>query len=177
MNISIVIPTLNEEGNVKKLFLENKKVLDPITKDYEIIFVDDGSWDKTFERLKEINDKHLVIVKLRDNFGQSAAMDAGFKTAKGDIIITMDGDLQNDPADIPKLLKKIADGYDVVSGWRQKRKDPFGKKIASRIAYNVRKRVAKLSIHDSGCSLKAYKREALRGIDLAGEMQIGRAHV
>ncbi len=170
MKLSIVIPVLNEEENVKTLYEECKAILDKITDEYEILFVDDGSWDKTYERLLEIKDKHLVIVKQRDNFGQSAAMDAGFKNASGNIIITMDGDLQNDPKDIPRLLAKMKEGYDIVSGWRFKRKDPFGKRIASRIAFKIRKKVAKLNIHDSGCSLKAYTKESIEGLDLTGEM-------
>lgn len=170
MDISVVIPVLNEEQNVQPLFEQNKKALEKITKKYEIIFVDDGSWDKTYQNLKKIKDKHLVIVKLRDNFGQSAAMDAGIKTAQGDTVIMMDGDLQNDPADIPRLLAKMKEGYDVVSGWRKNRKDPLSKRIPSRIAYRIRRNMTGLEIHDSGCSLKAYTKESLEGIHLTGEM-------
>jgi glycosyltransferase involved in cell wall biosynthesis len=170
MDISVIIPVLNEEDNVITLFNETNTVLKGFVKTYEIIFVDDGSWDKTYERLSSIKDHHLVIVKLRANFGQSAAMDAGIKTATGKIVVMMDGDLQNDPKDIPLLIEKMAEGYDVVSGWRYKRKDPFGKRIASRIAFRIRKKIAKLDIHDSGCSLKAYTKESLEDIDLTGEM-------
>lgn len=168
VKLSVIIPVLNEEGNVKKLHEEITKSMPH--KDYEIIFIDDGSWDNTFKALTIIKDKRLKVIKFRTNFGQSAAMDAGFKEAKGKIIIAMDGDLQNDPKDIPKLLAKIEEGYDVVSGWRHKRKDPLSKHIPSRIAYMIRKKVTKLDIHDSGCSLKAYKKEALEGINLTGEM-------
>lgn len=170
MEISVVIPVLNEEKNVQPLFEENKKVLEKITKKFEIIFVDDGSWDKTFANLQKIKSKYLVIVKLRDNFGQSAAMDAGIKTAKGKVIIMMDGDLQNDPFDIPRLLTKMKEGYDVVSGWRKNRKDPLSKRIPSRIAYRIRRTMTGLEIHDSGCSLKAYTKDSLEGIHLMGEM-------
>jgi len=168
MKISVVIPVLNEENNVKSLHEEISSVLKD--KEYEIIYIDDGSWDKTFDNLMEIKDSHVKIIKFRDNFGQSAALDAGFKNADGDIVITMDGDLQNDPKDIPKLLEKLKEGFDVVSGWRKERKDPFGKRLASRIAYFIRNRIIKLNIHDSGCSLKAYRKEAVKGLDLSGEM-------
>ncbi|MBN2422257.1 glycosyltransferase family 2 protein [Candidatus Woesearchaeota archaeon] len=170
MEISIVVPVLNEEENVKQLFDEISQVVSKLKKTYEIIFVDDGSWDNTFKALNSINDKHLKIIKLRNNFGQSAALDAGFKNASGNIIIAMDGDLQNDPNDIPALLNKLNEGYDVVSGWRADRKDPITKKIPSKIAYLIRKRITKLKIHDSGCTLKAYRKEALDGLDLYGEM-------
>lgn len=168
--ISIVIPVLNEEKSVKQMFNEINEVVKKITHSYEIVFVDDGSWDNTFNNLVAIKDKHLKIIKLRDNFGQSSAMDAGFKNSDAKIIITMDGDLQNDPADIPKLLKKMNEGYDVASGWRYNRKDKFGKRFASIISYFIRHKLTKLPIHDPGCSLKAYKREALKGMDLTGEM-------
>jgi glycosyltransferase involved in cell wall biosynthesis len=170
MDLSIVIPVLNEQDNVEEVYEETNSVLKKLVKNYEIIFVDDGSWDKTFEKLTSIKDDHLVIIKLRANFGQSAAMDAGIKNATGKIIVMMDGDLQNDPKDIPRLIEKMGEGYDIVSGWRYKRKDPFGKRMASRLAYRIRKKIAKLDIHDSGCSLKAYTKESLEDIDLTGEM-------
>lgn len=170
IDISIVIPVLNEEDSIKKLYQEISASLKSLKKSYEIIVVDDGSWDNTFAILDSIKDKNLKIIKFRTNFGQSAAFDAGFKNSLGKIIITMDGDMQNDPADIPLLLDKIDQGYDVVSGWRAKRKDSLAKKIPSRIAYLIRKKVTKLDIHDSGCSLKAYRREALQDLDLYGEM-------
>ncbi|MBU0536325.1 MAG: glycosyltransferase family 2 protein, partial [Nanoarchaeota archaeon] len=130
MDISIVIPAYNEEDNVVLLYKEIKDSVSKITRDYEIIFIDDGSIDKTFPHLlilKKKDDK-VRIIKFRKNFGQTAAMDAGFKAAKGKIIIAMDSDLQNDPRDIPKLLKKMDEGYDVVSGWRYDRKDSISKK-------------------------------------------------
>ena len=170
MMISVVIPVLNEEENVKPLHKELSEVLSKLNKSYEIIFVDDDSWDNTYKELKSIKDKHLKIVKLRQTFGQSAAMDAGFKNAEGKLVITMDGDLQNDPHDIPKLIKKLDEGYDVISGWRYKRKDGIGKRLASRIAYIMRSYITKQKIHDYGCSLKVYKKEALKGLDLTGEM-------
>ena len=129
INISVTIPVYNEERNVKILYERLKKELDKLNKTYEIIFIDDGSLDKTYDELLKINDKHLKIVKFRKRFGQTAATDAGFKAAKGSVIISMDGDLQNDPRDIPLLLNKLNQDYDVVCGWRFNRKDHFLKKL------------------------------------------------
>ena len=168
--LSVVIPVYNEEKNVRILFNKITSVLKPMGRPYEIIFVDDGSTDNTFRELDSIIDSHLRIIKMRKNFGQTAALDAGFKHSRGEIIITMDGDLQNDPADIPLLIKKINEGYDVVSGWRWKRKDPFSKKLLSKIANSMRIMLTKQVIHDSGCSLKAYKAEAIKDLDIFGEM-------
>lgn len=168
IDISVVVPLYNEEGNALNL---HKKILDAcksLNKTFEIIFVDDGSSDKTSEECKQCSP--LVFIQLRKNFGQTAAFDAGFKQAKGDLIITMDGDLQNDPADIPKLLEKMKEGYDIVSGWRFDRKDTFSKRFFSRTADKLRKILLKDSIHDSGCSLKVYSAEALKTVDLFGEM-------
>lgn len=168
--LSVVIPVYNEQGNVKILHNELSKVLHNIGQTYEIIFVDDASWDDTFKNLNSIKDKHLKIIRFRNNFGQSAALDVGIKNAKGKIIITMDGDLQNDPKDIPRLLAKLKKGFDVVSGWRFKRKDCISKKLTSRIAHLIRKQFFRDNLHDYGCTLKAYKREALEDVDLFGEI-------
>jgi len=172
MEISIVIPVYNEEKNIELLYKEVKPILNSLNKVYEIIFVDDGSKDKSLEELKKLHekDKRIKIIKFRKNFGQTAALDAGFKDASGKIIIAMDADLQNDPNDIPKLLEKINKGYDVVSGWRKKRKDPLTKKIFSRIANIFRIILINDRIHDSGCTLKAYKKECFEDLDLYGEM-------
>jgi len=167
MDISVVIPVYNEEENVSILYSEIKKAMDSIGKKYEIIFIDDGSTDRTFEELFKTKAK---IIKFRKNFGQTAALSAGFSHAKGKVIVTMDGDLQNDPADIPVLLAKIDEGYDVVSGWRWKRHDKMGKRIASKIANRLRTYLINERIHDSGCALKAYRRECFDEIDLMGEM-------
>ena len=167
MEISVVIPVYNEEGNVRILHSEIKKVMDSLGKKYEIMFVDDGSNDNTFNELAKLNAK---TIKFRKNFGQTAALAAGFEHAKGNVIVTMDGDLQNDPKDIPVLLAKINEGYDVVSGWRVNRHDTFGKKLASKIANRMRRVLINERIHDSGCALKAYKKECLSDIDLMGEM-------
>jgi len=172
MDISIVIPAYNEEANVPILYEHITSVMDKLKESYEIIFVDDGSRDKTFENLMRIrrNDTNLKIIKFRKNFGQTAALDAGFKHSKGDIIISMDSDLQNDPTDIPKLLNKLKGGYDVVCGWRYYRKDSFFKRFISRGARFLRKIIIRDNIHDSGCTLRAYKRECFDEFDLYGEM-------
>ncbi len=168
VELSVVVPLYNEEDNVRGLHRKILEACQKINKTFEIIFVDDGSKDKTVERCQNL--KPLKLVKFRRNFGQTAAFDAGFQEAKGKIIITMDGDLQNDPADIPKLLKKMKEGYDVVSGWRYKRKDPLSKIIFSRGADKLRKFFIRDKIHDSGCSLKAYKKECFDDLELHGEM-------
>ena len=166
--VSVVVPVYNEEGNVKEL---HKEIVDTCEKaglDFEIIFVDDGSGDKTAEICKSL--RPLKLIRFRRNFGQTAAMDAGIKAAKGDYIITMDGDLQNDPAEIPALIKYLEENdLDVVSGWRKNRKDTFFKKFTSRVANLLRSIIVKDGIHDSGCSLKIYRRECFRGVNLYGE--------
>jgi glycosyltransferase involved in cell wall biosynthesis len=136
---------------------------------YEVIFIDDNSTDNTLENLRKLSD--IKIIKFRRNFGQTASMDAGIKASSGEYIITMDGDGQNDPADVPKLLKKLKDeNLDIVSGWRKNRKDPFMKKMSSRAAAFIRKSLINDGIHDSGCTLKIYKQECFKHIDLTGEM-------
>ncbi len=170
--ISVVIPAYNEEENLPVLYAQLKRTLDRLRKSYEIIFVDDGSTDSSFKVLEAISkrDKKVRVIKFRKNFGQTAAIDAGFKESKGKVIVVMDSDLQNDPSDIPRLLEKLDEGYDAVSGWRYERKDPFGKKIVSLISNSIRRLITNDRIHDSGCSLKAYKRECIQNIDLYGEM-------
>jgi glycosyltransferase involved in cell wall biosynthesis len=168
VELSVVVPVYNEEGNVKELHKKIVEACDKLQKTYEIIFVDDGSCDKTVKICRELS--NLTLIELRKNFGQTAAFDAGFKESRGEIIITMDGDLQNDPADIGKVLAKMAEGYDIVSGWRFNRKDSFSKRFFSRTADKLRKILLKDTIHDSGCSLKAYNGDALRSVDLFGEM-------
>jgi glycosyltransferase involved in cell wall biosynthesis len=168
LDISVVVPLYNEEGNVKELHRKIKEACNKLGRSYEIIFVDDGSKDATVENCQALSP--LVLVEQRKNYGQTAAFDAGFKTAQGEIIITMDGDLQNDPSDIEKLLKKMDDGYDVVSGWRWQRKDSLSKHLSSRAANILRKILIHDNIHDSGCSLKVYRAQALKEVDLFGEM-------
>ena len=171
--ISIVIPAYNEEENIPVLYERLKKVLDSLGKDYEIIFVDDGSEDRTPEVLREIaeRDKKVKVIRFRRNYGQTAAMYAGFEHAKGDVIITMDADLQNDPEDIPKLLEKMEEGYDIVSGWRKDRKDPFlSRKLPSKIANWIISKVTGVELHDYGCTLKAYRAEIAKRYRLYGDM-------
>ena len=173
--ISVVIPEYNEEKNIKPLYAKLKQALGEGEANigYEIIFVDDGSTDNTFKVLKELHEKDssVKIIKFRKNFGQSAAISAGFDYSKGDVIITMDGDLQNDPEDIPKLFKKIGEGYDIVSGWRADRKDPFfTKKMPSKFSNWLASKLTGVKLHDFGCTLKAYRREVVENINLYGEM-------
>lgn len=173
IEISLVVPLYNEEENVRLLHEKIREVLDGLGKNYEIIFVDDGSRDKTFEHLKAIHDENprAKIIKFRSNFGQSAAMAAGFEAAKGEFVFAMDGDLQNDPKDIPRLLEKLQEGYDVVSGWRKNRKDKLViRKIPSRIANKLICMVTGVRLHDTGCSLKAFRSEIIKRIRLYGEL-------
>ncbi len=172
-NLSIVVPFFNEEENVRILYSKLKQVLERENLDYEIIFVDDGSIDKTFAILKGIHqeDEKVKVIKLRKNFGQTAALSAGFDYAKGEIIVSMDGDLQHDPEDIPKFLEKIKEGFDIVSGWREERKDPFfRRKLPSKIANWLIRLISKVNIHDFGTTFKAYRREIIKNIHLYGEL-------
>lgn len=172
MLISVVIPLYNEEENVDPLHERLTESLTDEGYNYEIIYVDDGSSDGTLSLLESIQsrDKRIVVISLRRNFGQTAAFAAGFDFAKGDVIITMDGDLQNDPKDIPKLIAMM-NSYDLISGWRQKRKDPFfSRKLPSMIANYIISKVTGVKLHDYGCSLKAYKRDVVKNIRLYGEM-------
>ncbi len=167
--ISIVVPVYNEEENVSELHREIKEVCVAKGYEYEIILVNDGSKDKTAEKIKTLHP--VKYIGFRKNFGQTAAMDAGIKNARYDYIITMDGDRQNDPNDIPKLIEHLEKhDLDVVSGWRKKRKDSFMKKFASRGANMLRGILVKDGIQDSGCSLKIYKKECFEQINLYGEM-------
>ena len=166
--LSVVVPLFNEEGNVKELHRRIAESLQKIGKPFEIVFVDDGSRDKTLAMCQGLTPLKLIV--FRKNFGQTAAFDAGIKASEGDVIITMDGDLQNDPNDIPILLAKLNEGFDVVSGWRFKRRDSFMKRFFSRGANVLRKVLLHDRIHDSGCSLKAYRRSCFQNVDLFGEM-------
>ncbi len=169
MNYSIIVPVYNEQDNVAALHAEIVSVMRTLPGDFEIIMIDDGSSDDTVARLQELSP--IVIIQLRKNFGQTAAMDAGIKQAQGELIITLDGDGQNPPSEIPKLLNAMTAGhYDVMSGWRKHRQDPLMKKLVSRVAYLLRSIFVQDHIHDSGCSLKVYKRECFADVDLFGEM-------
>ncbi len=171
--LSILIPVHNEEGNLLSLCDKLGVALKKIGKPYEIIFVDDGSSDGSFEMLQDLRDSNpnIKVISFSRNFGQTAALSAGIDFSRGDILIPMDGDLQNDPEDIPVLLQKIEEGYDVVSGWRKSRKDPFlTRRLPSVIANKMISWIGGVSLHDYGCTLKAYRRDILKNIRLYGEM-------
>lgn len=167
-SVSVVVPVYNEEGNVKELHKEILNVCQQRGYEFEIIFIDDGSSDKTAEICKTLIP--LKFIQMRRNFGQTAAMDAGIKAAQYDYIVTMDGDRQNDPADIPNMISYLEENnLDVVSGWRKNRKDTIMKRFTSRGANFLRHMIVHDGIHDSGCSLKVYRRECFEGINLYGE--------
>jgi len=166
--LSIIIPCYKEAENLPKTFPIFEKFATSQDYSVELIFVDDGSRDNTFENLTKLSP--VKIIRFRKNFGQTAAMDAGFKNAQGEIFITMDGDGQNDPADIPKLIDRINEGFDVVSGWRKKRRDPFMKRFVSRGANYLRSFLVADRVKDSGCTLKAYRQECFQDLDLYGEI-------
>jgi glycosyltransferase involved in cell wall biosynthesis len=171
--LSVVIPLYNEEECVMPLYASLIQVCDQLNAPYELIFVDDGSQDQTFPRLRRLHagDLRVKVIRLRKNFGQTAAMEAGFRYAKGKIIISMDGDLQNDPKDIPKFLQKIGEGYDIVCGWRKNRQDRLiSRKIPSILANRLISLLTGVNIHDNGCSLKAYRSSVIKRIPLYSEM-------
>lgn len=171
--LSVVIPLFNEQDSIEPLYRGLKKALQHLGKEYEIIVVDDGSTDGSFDSLKRLHagDPVLRVVRLRRNFGQSAAFSAGFDHAQGSVIVTIDADLQNDPADIPKLLEKMDQGYDIVSGWRVHRQDTFlSRRLPSTVANWLISRITGIKLHDYGCSLKAYRLEVVRSVQLYGEL-------
>lgn len=173
MDLSIVVPVYNEEDNIQNLYDELTEVLEPLNLDYEIICAEDGSQDGSFERLRALarQDHRVKVIRFRRNFGQTAGFSAGFAYASGDVVITMDADLQNDPASIPALLDKIHEGYDVVSGWRTNRRDAFlTRRLPSRIANWLISRTTGVGVHDRGCSLRAHRREIVKEIRLYGEL-------
>jgi glycosyltransferase involved in cell wall biosynthesis len=173
LEVSVVIPVFNEAENILPLYSALKSALAQLRQTWEIIFVDDGSTDATNARLKQLNDQGeaLRIIRLRRNFGQTAAMAAGFDHARGKIVITMDGDLQNDPNDIPRLIDRLDEGYDVVSGWRVNRQDGFWlRQLPSHLANRLISRTTGTHLHDYGCTLKAYRRQVINELRLYGEM-------
>ena len=170
---SVVIPVYNEEDNVRPLLLSLQSVMESLGQPYEMIVVDDGSTDATRVRLRDLTGELplLRVVQLRTNYGQTAALAAGFDLAGGALIITLDGDGQNDPADIPRLLDKLKEGYDVVSGWRYDRQDAFwARRLPSRAANALISWITGVRLHDYGCALKVYRREILQDVALYGEM-------
>ncbi len=173
IDISIVVPVYNEEESIEHLYSNLSSVLEKLNRTYEVILVDDGSKDGSFKKLEVVHEKNssFKIIRFRRNFGQTQAMRAGFDHAKGDIIITLDADLQNDPADIPLILEKIDEGYDIVSGWRKDRKDKLlSRRLPSVLANRLISRMFNVKLHDYGCTLKAYKKDILDNIELYGEM-------
>jgi glycosyltransferase involved in cell wall biosynthesis len=171
--ISLFLPVYDEEENLRPMHAKIQSALDTLGKTAEVIYVDDGSADRSLEVLKEIAaaDPRVRVISLRRNYGQTAAMSAGIDAARGDILIPMDADLQNDPADIARLLEKLDEGYDVVSGWRKNRQDKLvSRKIPSQIANKVISMIGGVHLHDYGCSLKAYRRDVLQDVKLYGEM-------
>jgi glycosyltransferase involved in cell wall biosynthesis len=170
MKLSFVIPVFNEEKSLKQLHAE----IIANVKDYkyEIIFVDDGSTDHSFDEMRKLSEKdnNVKIIRFRKNFGKSAGLQTGFDHAEGDVIFTMDADLQDDPQEIPAFLKKIEDGFDLVTGWKKKRRDPISKTWPSKLANSVMSSSFKLKLHDYNCGFKAYRKEVVEEIDIYGEM-------
>lgn len=173
MDISVVLPVLNEEPNLEPLYQEIHASLSKVGLSYEIIFIDDGSTDGSFELLKKLSASNpsIKIIRFRKNFGQTAALAAGFRHAKGEVIITLDADRQNDPADIPKLIEKINEGYDLVSGWRYDRQDKWlSRRLPSILANKLISWATDVKLHDYGCTLKAMRSDVAKHITLYGEL-------
>lgn len=171
--LSLFLPVLDEEENLRPMHAKIREALNELGKTAEVIYVDDGSTDKSLQILREIaaEDERVRVISLRRNYGQTAAMSAGIDAARGEILIPMDADLQNDPKDIARLLEKLNEGYDVVSGWRKNRQDKLiSRKIPSKIANKIISIIGGVHLHDYGCSLKAYRRDVLQGVKLYGEM-------
>src|SRR5438093_3717830 len=170
--ISVVVPVHDEERTVALLFDELEAALEPLEAPWEAVFVDDGSTDGSFAALTRLHSAHtnVRVVRLRRNFGKAAALAAGFAHAEGDIVVTIDADLQDDPAEIPRLLAKLDEGFDLVSGWKAHRRDPITRRAPSRLFYWVTGRVSGLPLHDLNCGLKAYRAEVVQGLRLYGEL-------
>jgi glycosyltransferase involved in cell wall biosynthesis len=170
--ISVVVPVHNEERSVALLLDELRSALEPLGREWEVVFVDDGSTDGSFGALTRLHaaNENVHVVRLRRNFGKAAALAAGFEEASGELIVTIDGDLQDDPAEIPRLLAKLDEGFDLVSGWKARRRDPWSRRLLSRIFNAATSRLSGLRLHDMNCGLKAYRAEVVRGLSLYGEL-------
>ncbi|MGH3072932.1 MAG: glycosyltransferase family 2 protein [Gaiellaceae bacterium] len=170
--ISVIVPVHDEERTVALLHDEIAAALEPLDRPWEVLFVDDGSTDGTFGALTRLHAAHdeVRVVRLRRNFGKAAALQAGFVEAQGDVVVTIDGDLQDDPAEIPRLLAKLEEGFDLVSGWKRKRRDPLTRRIPSAIFNRVTGRLSGLRLHDLNCGLKAYRSEVVKGLRIYGEL-------
>lgn len=173
MRYSIVVPVLDEQENIPPLYVKLTEVMDALAEPYEIVFVDDGSRDQSFKVLSEIyeSDRRVNVIRFRRNFGQTAALKAGFDFARGEIIITLDADLQNDPEDISRLLAKLAEGYDIVCGWRKDRQEPWlTRRLPSLLANGVMSFFSGIPLHDFGCTLRVYRREIIQDLPLYGDL-------
>jgi glycosyltransferase involved in cell wall biosynthesis len=173
LDLSVVVPVLDEEESIGPLYSSLKEALDPLGKKYEIVFIDDGSEDGSFQILKSLyegDSEHIRVIQFRRNFGKTAALTAGFRQARGDVVITMDADLQDNPAEIPDLLEKLDDDYDLVVAWRHDRQDPISKRLPSRIANTAVTLLTGVKVHDLNCGFKAYRREVVRDLKLYGEL-------
>ena len=170
--ISVIVPVHDEERSVALLHDELGSALGQLDEPWEVVFVDDGSTDGTFSALTRLHAAHdnVRVVRLRRNFGKATALQAGFAEAQGDVVVTIDGDLQDDPAEIPRLLAKLEEGFDLVSGWKTKRRDPLTRRIPSRIFNVVTGRLSGLRLHDLNCGLKAYRAEVVKGMPIYGEL-------
>lgn len=172
-DISVVVPVLNEEENIEPLYQTLRETLEGLNKGYEIVLIDDGSTDNSYQILERLHAKdqdHVRVIQFRRNFGKTAALAAGFKEAQGQLIITMDADLQDDPEEIPKLLTKLEEGYDLVVAWRRERRDPLSKRLPSRIFNLVVSLLTGLRLHDVNCGFKVLRREVAEGLKLYGEL-------
>jgi len=170
--ISVVVPLLDEEHSLAALYHQLSAVLDPRDEPWEVVFVDDGSTDGSLSVLTRLHDEstNVVVVHLRRNFGKAAALQAGFLEARGDVVVTLDADLQDDPAEIPRLLAKLDEGFDLVTGWKARRNDPVARRVLSRVFNAVTGRLSGLRLHDMNCGLKAFRAEVARELDLYGEL-------
>ncbi len=170
--VSVVVPLYNEEESLRELFDRIESVMKEMGKTYEVIFVDDGSTDRSFDVLKELHsrNKNAKVIRFRRNFGKSAALSVGFKEAAGEFVITMDADLQDDPNEIPGLIREMGDSFDLVSGWKKKRYDPLSKTIPSRFFNYVTGKVTGIPIHDFNCGLKAYRKDVVHNLNIHGEL-------
>ncbi len=170
--ISVIVPIYNEERSVGLLYEELQAALDPLQDEWEVVYVDDGSTDESFAALTRLHSRatNVRVVRLRRNFGKAAALAAGFAAATGDVVVTIDGDLQDDPSEIPHLLAKLDEGFDLVSGWKTRRRDPLTRRIPSKLFNWVAGRMSGLHLHDMNCGLKAYRRDVVRGLVLYGEL-------
>jgi glycosyltransferase involved in cell wall biosynthesis len=171
-SISVVVPVHNEERTVALLFEELQAALEPLDRPWEVLFVDDGSVDGTFAALTRLHSQHeeVRVVRLRRNFGKAAALQAGFIQSRGDVVVTIDGDLQDDPAEIPRLLAKLEEGFDLVSGWKTRRQDSWRRRWLSKIFNFTASRMSGLHLHDMNCGFKAYRSEVVKGLRLYGEL-------